>query len=272
MIQYRANGVTVFQSVLYQTTSTVVETPSCVFIVDPGWLPQEVEEIRAFVARIRRGRPLYLLFTHSDWDHILGYKAFPDAITVASFEFVNNSDKQVCVEQILDFDKQYYLKRDYEIVYPLIDVIIYHEKQKIEIGETRVTFYKAPGHTACGLFGIIEPQGVFIAGDYLSEVEFPFIEDSSDSYVQTLHKVSDILENYSIKLLVPGHGQSTTQVREMQLRKQLSLDYIQTLRAYVQNGNQEEITRMLDPYEFASGMRRYHENNEIIIKREFSDI
>ena len=270
MIQYRANGVTVFQSALYQTTSTVVETPSCVFIVDPSWLPQEVDDIRTFVIKIRKGRPLYLLFTHSDWDHILGYKAFPEAITIGSSEFVNHPEKQSRVDQILAFDSQYYLTRDYEIVYPCIDRVIQNEKQRFVLDDTLVTFYKASGHTICGLFAIIEPLGVFIAGDYLSDVEFPYIEDSSEAYEKTLHKVDDILESHSINLLVPGHGNSTTQITEIHFRKQRSLEYIKILRTYVQNNNHNKITHMLDEYPFASGMRHYHENNELLIKKELS--
>ena len=84
MIQYKTPAVTVFESALYRTTSAVIQTPDMVLLADPNWLPHEVAAIQQHVAAIRGSRPLYLLFTHSDYDHILGYKAFPDAQAIVS--------------------------------------------------------------------------------------------------------------------------------------------------------------------------------------------
>lgn len=68
-----------------------------VLLVDPTWLPHEVEEISDHVAHIRNVKPLYLLFTHSDYDHVLGYKAFPDAITIGSKEMAGCLNKEKIV-------------------------------------------------------------------------------------------------------------------------------------------------------------------------------
>lgn len=84
MIQYRTEHVTVFQSALFQTTSTVISLDEHIVIVDPNWLPHEVREIQSYVESIRGNKELYLLFTHGDFDHIIGYRAFPDAKTVGS--------------------------------------------------------------------------------------------------------------------------------------------------------------------------------------------
>jgi hydroxyacylglutathione hydrolase len=50
-----------------------------VLIVDLNWLPNEVDDIRNYVDSVKGDRELYLLFTHGDFDHIIGYKAFPGA-------------------------------------------------------------------------------------------------------------------------------------------------------------------------------------------------
>jgi len=147
MIQYKNNQITVFQSVLYMTTSTVVATDDLVLVVDPTWLPQEVIAIRNYVESIRGNRPVYLLFTHSDFDHILGYKAIRDATTIASKEFTEHPDKENVLEQIRSFDDRYYLQRDYHLEYPTIDYIVHEDGQKLVVGKTELTFYKAPGHT-----------------------------------------------------------------------------------------------------------------------------
>ena len=85
MIQFQNEHITVFQSALYQTTCTVVETKDFVLVVDPNWLPHEMEEeIEQHVTQIRGQRELYLLFTHGDFDHVIGYHAFPGAKVIRS--------------------------------------------------------------------------------------------------------------------------------------------------------------------------------------------
>lgn len=267
MIQHSANGVTVFQSSLYNTTSTVLETSSFVLVVDPTWLPEEVEEIRRFASDIRGSRPLYLLFTHSDWDHIIGYKAFPDAVTIGSRVFDNHPDKVGILEQICTFDSRKDLRRNYEIAYPVIDIVIQKDGQQLHVGDSTFTFYLAPGHTECGIFCIIEPYGLFLAGDYLSNIEFPYIYFDSRSYEETLHKVGSILQSHKINLLVPGHGQCTSEELEIRRRHQTSLNYIQTLRELLKEDQQQSIDRMLLEYDLP-GMKSSHEYNQTIIKRE----
>lgn len=60
--------------------------------------------------------------------------------------------------------------------------------EQLKIGSTTLNFYEAKGHTDVGIFTIIEPLGVWIAGDYFSNIEFPFIYSSSKDYIQTLEK------------------------------------------------------------------------------------
>lgn len=76
MFRWKRGPVTLFQSDLYMTNSLVMETDDCVLVTDPCWLPREVEEIRRYVDNILGARRLFLLFTHSDFDHIIGYGAF----------------------------------------------------------------------------------------------------------------------------------------------------------------------------------------------------
>jgi hydroxyacylglutathione hydrolase len=268
MIQYKRNHIKVFQSALFQTTSAVIETVDLVLVVDPTWLPHEVEEIRDDVVNIRNGRPLYMLFTHSDYDHILGYKAFPDAITIGSKELSDNQNKVRIVEQIKAFDDKYYLKRDYEIVYPKIHYIVDKDGQQLQVGETVVTFYKAPGHTEDGIFAIVQPLGVFIAGDYLSNIEFPYIYHDSKAYENTLSKVDYILENHSIRLLVPGHGQVTEDIQEIKHRQEESLSYIRGLKEAIRKDNQVEVDKLIKGCLFPRFMKKAHTENQIKIIKE----
>ncbi|GIN86006.1 MBL fold metallo-hydrolase [Heyndrickxia sporothermodurans] len=266
MIQFKNNHITVFESQLFKTTSTVIETDDCVIVVDPTWLPSEVEEIRDYVNKIKNKKPIYLLFTHSDWDHILGYGAFPDAIVIASKELYERKDKDQIINQIKVFDDKYYIDRDYPISYPKIDIVVSEDGQVLNIEGTSLTFYKAKGHTDDGLFSIVEPYGIWIAGDYLSDVEFPYIYFSSEEYEKTLAKTDLILKKHDVKLLVPGHGHATENIDEIQKRKKESLDYIRELRSAILS--KRDSFYLLEKYSYLRAMKDFHEGNIRLLKKE----
>lgn len=249
---------TLFQSALYQTNTTVIDLEEAVLVCDPTFLPQEVETIKKYVTNLRRGRPLYLLFTHNDFDHIIGAGAFPEAIVIASKEFALSPKKQDILEEIQSFDQMYYLKRKDEVVYPEVDKVITEDGQQMKIGPYTLTFHLAPGHTPDGLFTFIEPAGIFLAGDYLSDVEFPFIEDSFLRYQQTLQKAHTLLSDKPDTLLVPGHGSATVNSQEIQKRTHFSFNYLEKLM----NGDPSLEQELKKQYPFYEGIRTMHENNK----------
>ena len=266
MIKYKTKNITVFQSVLYKTTSLVVRTDDCIIIVDPNLLPTEVYEIREYVDKIKGDLPIYLIFTHSDWDHIIGYGIFQDAQVIASRTFQQRTDKEAVLQQIASFDNQYYLDRDYPLLYPKVDIEVVEDGQELQIGETKLVFYLAPGHTEDGIFTIVEPFGIWIAGDYLSDVEFPFIYDNSEKYEKTLSKTNLILTSFHINLLVPGHGHPTNIKEEILFRKVLSYRYIQELRKAIQNN--EDHLFLIENYFYKADQIKEHEENYKQIKNE----
>lgn len=205
MIQYQDKHLTVFESQLYKTTSTVIQTEDCVIVVDPCLLPSEVDEIREHVVSMKGNRPVYLIITHSDWDHIVGAGAFPEAIVIASEAFQLKNPNEI-LEQVKAFDDEYYIDRKTPVVYPNVDIVVKKDGEQLKIGNTTLTFYEAKGHTDDGIFAIVEPLGIWIAGDYLSDIEFPFIYSSSTDYMKTLEKTEAILSVHRIKFLITGHG------------------------------------------------------------------
>ena len=268
MIQYRTPDVTVFESALYRTTSTVLQTEDIVLVVDPNWLPAEVNRIRQFVQESRRGRPLYLLFTHSDYDHILGWQAFPEATAIASKAFVNNPNKEETLEQIRQFDEEYYIRRNYPIAYPEVDIVISEEGQVVELGQTSLRFFPAPGHTADGLFALVENTATWIAGDYLSNMEFPFVYDSSLAYEETLQKAQRIIEAYEPALLIPGHGDATSRPAEMRWRCTESLEYLHNLRQAARSGEPFPEEKLWKRYGNKRGLAGPHRGNLEFVRKE----
>lgn len=271
MIQYKKNGLTVFQSALFQTTCTVVEAEESVLVVDPNWLPHEIQKIQQHVAQIRKGRDLYVLFTHGDFDHIIGYHAFPGATVIGSKGLQEHPKKEEKIHLIQQFDRDYYITRTYPIEFPKVDVVIEEDGQTLVLGNTTITFYLSPGHTHDGLFTVIQPQGIWIAGDYLSDFELPFIYDSAIAYGKTLQKAERILHEHSVKILVPGHGQWTEREEDMKLRIRRSQTHLSGLIEAVMKEDEEAIQALGKEHAFPSNFtKECHEKNVEIIRREYS--
>lgn len=269
MIQFRNQHITVFQSALFQTNSAVVETKELIVVVDPTWLPNEVEEIRSYVERIRAGRRIYVIYTHADFDHILGCGAFPDAKMIGSRAMAELEDKQQRVEQILQFDATFYLERNYPLAFPALHHEIDEQHHTLQVGNTRLSFYITPGHTHDGIACVIEPLGILIAGDYLSDVEFPFIEDSY-AYERTLAQFKQIIEEHRIKLVVPGHGRVTDCTHEMNRRIDDSAAYIASLRKDMQERTNKLEGDLKPRFLFYRELKNEHESNKDVIRKELN--
>ena len=264
--------VRIFQSALFQTNSTVVTTDDLVLVVDPNWLPLEIAEIRQFVEQQSAGKkPVYLLFTHSDYDHVIGYRAFSDIAesVIASHNFVENPSKETTLQQIRDFDDEYYITRNYPIEYPSVSHVIVHDGQTLKVGETELTFFNAVGHNSDGIFTIVNGQ-YWIAGDYLCGVEFPYIYHSSLEYEKTLRKTDKILQGFDIQLLISGHGAPTTDKTEILKRQKDAFEYIDAVRESIKENLFFDFNAYIQykNYRFPRIMRKFHEGNLNLIRGE----
>lgn len=271
-ILYENPQVRVFQSALFQTNTTVVTTADLVLVVDPNWLPREIEQIKAFVVAQSAGKkPIYLLFTHSDYDHIIGYRAFSDIAesVIASHNFVENTGKESILGQIRDFDDEYYIERNYPIEYPSVSHVISHDGQTLKIGDTELTFFNAVGHNPDGIFTIVNGR-YWIAGDYLCGVEFPYIYHSSKEYETTINKTDKILQDFDIQLLISGHGLPTTDKSEILQRKKDAHEYIDAVRESIKDNLFFDFDAYIayKNYRFPRIMRRFHEANLNLMRGE----
>ncbi|MBR9920790.1 MAG: MBL fold metallo-hydrolase [Bacteroidetes bacterium] len=260
--------LTIFESALFRTTSTLFVNDDLLLLVDPNWLPGEIGKIQEAIDRIEGDRPLYLLFTHSDYDHIIGWKAFPDATTIASQALIDNPNKEDQLEEIRKFDDANYIQRDYPILYPEINIPVTQNGQQLKIGNTTLTFYLTPGHNPDGIFTIIEPAGIWIAGDYLSNIEFPYIYHSSRMYEDVLKRAEKILEEHDIRQLIPGHGDPTDSRKEILRRIENDRKYIQSLRETVREEDIPGPEHFYQPVLFPGIMGDFHQKNIALMRKE----
>lgn len=261
-IQLETENLVIFQSALYQTTTTLVKTNQYVLLVDPNWLPEEIQLIKTYVEKIKGELPLYLLFTHSDFDHIIAAGAFESDGIIASKAFAMEMDREKILNDIKKFDSQYYVSRDYPIIYPEATIVIKEDNQQVTIEDEAIVLYLAPGHTKDGIFAYIPSQQILIVGDYLSNVEFPFIEHL-EHYKETLNKASKLIDGKPINYLIPGHGQFTSNKEEMKRRVQDSWQYINDLQ---NNVPQEALLK--ERYPFYDGMQELHHMNQLLVNKK----
>ncbi|SFJ23004.1 Glyoxylase, beta-lactamase superfamily II [Paenibacillus sp. UNC496MF] len=277
MIKRRKGALTLFESALYKTVSAVIQSEDAVLVVDPCWLPGEVEEIRRYADEAAaNGKRKYVLFTHSDYDHIIGYGAFPDAEIIASAALAGKSAeaKAEIEEQIRAFDDSYYLERSYEIRYPEVTHAIGGDGGMLRLGASgslELTFYQSPGHNDDGLYTVVEPLGLLLAGDYWSNIEFPYIYHDSRLYETSIAKLDAMLEAHEIARLIPGHGSSTTDVAEMKRRQAADMAYIAAMRAAVRAGDQAGIDALIKGCPFPRNLRKFHRANQTLFERELRE-
>ncbi|PHI21495.1 hydrolase glyoxylase [Lewinellaceae bacterium SD302] len=268
---HQTDCLTVFQSALFQTTATLLVGQKYVLVVDPNWLPEEVNEIHA-AAELAAGdnKQKFLLFTHSDYDHIIGAGRFEDYTTIASQAFVDNPEQEKQLEQIRTFDDEYYIQRSYPIEYPLINLVICEEGTLLQLGEDEYQFFHAPGHNADGLITYNRSRNILIAGDYLCAVEFPYLYDSLARYRNSLNKFEELIEVENPEVLIPGHGPVATERSDMQARLKSARSYLDELEISVVNNTPFDTEALFANYRFPRIMGKFHAGNVALVKRELT--
>lgn len=248
-----------FESALYRTTTTLVRAAGVQLLVDPNWLPAELATIAREVGSA--STPLYLLFTHSDYDHIVGYGAFQPRAVVASRAFAERPDKDREVETLLNWDAKHYISRPYPLAYPEVDLAVAGEAEPLSLGGLELITWPAPGHTADGLLTYVPAADTLIVGDYLSNIEFPFIYHDLAAYAATLDRLESIIRSYRPRFLVPGHGDVCTSEAEMLHRLQRDRAYLQEIASATAAGQPTTTTDWPGRFPYSRGLQDEHAAN-----------
>jgi glyoxylase-like metal-dependent hydrolase (beta-lactamase superfamily II) len=267
-IQFRSDELIIFESALFRTTTSLIIGEQYILLIDPNWLPIELDFIENIIESLGENIEKYLLFTHSDYDHIIGYGKFKTYKTIASKNFIKNKDQEIILKQIEKFDDEYYVKRGYKIEYPKIELSISKDNEKLQIGFDEYQFYQAKGHNQDGIFIFNKTKKILIAGDYLSNIEFPYIYDSLKEYKQTLSKFENVIQQESINILVPGHGDFTTDHKGMIKRIKESSTYIRELETSIIEQTVFNEQNLYPRYQFPIIMNQFHQNNIKLVKTE----
>lgn len=212
MLQQVAEGVLVHQSEVLQNNTVVVQGTAGVLLIDAGITGAEMTCLANDLREL--GQPVVAGFaTHPDWDHVLWHAELGDVPRYGTprcaanmRELRSNPDWQARVAEGLPPEIADDTPLD---LFGIITALPADAAQLPWDGPTvRIIEHPAhsPGHAAL----LIEDSGVLAAGDMLSDLFVPMLDD--------LNETNDPIEEYLVGLqllevaasdvdvVLPGHG------------------------------------------------------------------
>jgi len=222
-------GVRVRQSVLFRMNSVLLAHPEHSVLVDPGVLPSELDDL-ARAVRARDSSELTLIFTHGDWDHVLGRPWWPEASSVAHDRFAGEIRHKR--EAILSAASAAVAgagerwDRGFEPFRPRVEVSGLHFDR---LGPWRLVYRDAFGHSRSMLSVHLPEHRLLIAADMLSDIEIPLLLEPCRVYRRTLLELLPLAENGAIRTLIPGHGSIANRPEEVLERLRRDLTYLDEL-------------------------------------------
>jgi glyoxylase-like metal-dependent hydrolase (beta-lactamase superfamily II) len=217
----------VVTSRLWQTTATALRSGGEALLVDSPYFPDELELLPDLLAQA--GFEIDgLLATHADFDHLLGRLAFPGlplGLGEATGERLR-AEPGAAQRELRSQDAELYVRRPRPL-----SLGAWQELPlpgRLELGELELELHPTPGHAADGLALMARELELLVAGDYLSDVEIPWIQagGSLEGYRETLARLGSLVE--AADVVVPGHGSPAD--RDAALRRlDEDVDYLDAL-------------------------------------------
>jgi glyoxylase-like metal-dependent hydrolase (beta-lactamase superfamily II) len=217
--------VVVATSRVYQTTCTLVRRGDEAFCVDSPVLPDELELLPT-VATQSDFAVVALLATHGDWDHLLGRLAFAEAPLGVAESTADRLDAEpgAAQRELRAFDDEHYVVRPAALTLgtPQRLPVPGH----LGLGDAELELHPVGGHTADGMAIVVPWARVLIAGDHLSPVEIPLVEDSVAAYLATLDRLEPLVS--AADRVVPGHGEVLDSERALAILRE-DREYLRAL-------------------------------------------
>ncbi len=202
--------VLVATSAILQVNCVIVRGPvegeAETFVIDSPVLPDELQSLPALLEQARFPAPSGLLATHGDWDHLLGRLAFPGlalGCAESTAERLRASPGEA-QRELRAFDKDLLIERTRPLALGSVQAL--PVPGRCAVGGHELELHPAEGHTQDGMAIVIGWARVLVAGDYLSTVEPPTLNDGGDrdAYLATLERLRPLVA--SVEHVVPGHG------------------------------------------------------------------
>lgn len=233
MLSQVAEGVLVHQSALLRNNTVVVQGRDGVLIIDPGITGAELSCLAEDLAAA--GQPVVAGFaTHPDWDHVLWHAALGDAPRYGTAR---------CAARMQDLrsDPEWRTWVTEGLPPEIVDdtpLDRFGLITALPAGTTplpwngpEVTIIEHPAHAPGHAALLIKERGVLVAGDMLSDLFVPMLDEPSDGndpiedYLVGLSRLEEVADDVAV--VIPGHGSAGDQVRT---RFDLDRAYVTALR------------------------------------------
>jgi glyoxylase-like metal-dependent hydrolase (beta-lactamase superfamily II) len=217
----------VVTSAFWQTNAVALRSGEEAVLIDSPYLPDELDALPSLLAGAGF-EPDGLLATHADFDHLLGRLAFPGltlGMGESSVERIHRKPGEA-QRDLRTYDAEFYVTRSAPLALGHVQGL--PVPGRVELGEGELELHPAEGHTPDGMALFDPAQGVLVLGDYVSDVEIPWISEggSLEEYRATLARLAPLIERADT--IVPGHGATHTRETALRLLDEDS-DYLDAL-------------------------------------------
>ena len=217
----------VVTSLMWQTTATALRAGGETMLIDSPYFPDELELLPTVLAQAGF-EPTALLATHGDFDHLLGPLAFPGmSLGVAESTMARIRAKPgEAQRELRDEDSDTYVARPRPLALGQTQAL--PVPGKLGLGEQELELHPTAGHVDDGMAIFAPWLGVLCVGDYVSDVEIPWMHESGSlpEYRGTLARLAGLVER--AELVIPGHGTPHARDRALELIEE-DVEYLDEL-------------------------------------------
>ena len=175
-------------------------------VIDSPVLPDELDALPALLEQARFGAPSGALATHGDWDHLLAPLAFPGIALGCAESTAERLQAGPGRPQrdLRAFDEDLMIERKRPLALGSPQAL--PVPGRCALGAAELELHPADGHTPDGMAIVVPWARVLVAGDYLSKLELPTLNDGGDldAYLATLERLRPLVAR--CEHVVPGHG------------------------------------------------------------------
>jgi glyoxylase-like metal-dependent hydrolase (beta-lactamase superfamily II) len=215
----------VVTSGFWQTNAVALRAGDEAVLIDSPYLPDELDALPSLLAGAGF-EPDGLLATHADFDHVLGRLAFPGmtlGLGESSVERLHRAPGEA-QRALRQYDDEFYVTRPAPLALGQVQAL--PVPGHVELGDRELELHPAEGHTSDGMVVFDRAQGLLIVGDYLSDVEIPWIHGSLADYRATLARLAPLVDEAAT--VVPGHGAPHDRETTLRLLEE-DADYLDAL-------------------------------------------
>jgi len=235
MLKQVAEGVLVHQSELLRNNTVAVQGRGGALIIDAGITGDEMSCLANDLREL--GQPVVAGFsTHPDWDHVLWHEELGEAPRYGTArcadimqEVRSNADWRARAAEGLPPEIAEETPLD---LFGLVTALPAGTVQ-VPWDGPRVRIIEHPAHSPGHAALLIEERRVLVAGDMLSDVFIPMLDDFTsthdpiEEYLVGLRLLEDVADD--VDVVIPGHG-SVGRADQVHARIEQDRAYVHALR------------------------------------------